>query len=122
VELFLTGDARGRLEQLQALATACKLPLYASGDIHMHIRARRPLQDTLTAIRLNKPLAELGYALYPNGERHLRSRARLARLYPEELLDETIRITHLCRLSLDELRYDYPRELVPEGFIPLILA
>jgi error-prone DNA polymerase len=88
----------------------------------MHIRARRPLQDTLTAIRLNKPLAELGYALYPNGERHLRSRARLARLYPEELLDETIRITHLCRLSLDELRYDYPRELVPEGFIPLFLA
>jgi error-prone DNA polymerase len=122
VELFLTGDDRGRLEQLQALATACKLPLYASGGIHMHIRARRPLQDTLTAIRLNKPLAELGYALYPNGERHLRSRARLARLYPEELLDETIRITHLCRLSLDELRYDYPRELVPEGFIPLFLA
>ena len=49
-------------------------------------------------------------------------RARLARLYPEELLDETIRITHLCRLSLDELRYDNPRELVPEGFIPLFLA
>jgi len=72
VELFLTGDDRGRLEQLQALGTACKLPLYASGDVHMHIRVRRPLQDTLNAIRLNKPLAELGYALYPQWRKTLK--------------------------------------------------
>ena len=58
----------------------------------MHVRARRALQDTLTAIRLKKPLAECGYALFPNGERHLRSRARLATIYPPALLAETVAI------------------------------
>ena len=84
----------------------------------MHVRARRALQDTVTAIRLRKPLAECGYALHPNGERHLRSRARLATIYPSELLAETVAIAQRCRFSLDELRYEYPEEIVPEGQTP----
>src|SRR5680860_1094051 len=118
VELFLSGNDCERLQQLRALGQACELPLCACGDVHMHDRERRPLQDTLTAIRLSKPLTELGLALYPNGERHLRSRARLARLYPQDLLSETVNIARLCRFSLDELRYEYPRELVPAGYSP----
>ena len=81
----------------------------------MHARARRALQDTLTAIRLRTPLAECGYALFPNGERHLRSRARLATLYPRELTDATLDLAERCTFSLDELRYEYPEELVPAG-------
>ena len=53
----------------------------------MHVRARRALHDTLTAVRLGTPLGRCGHALFPNGERYLRSRERLARLYPPELLD-----------------------------------
>jgi error-prone DNA polymerase len=118
VELLLNGRDRQRLGHLQALGTRCAVPLVACGDVHLHVRGRRPLQDTLTAIRLGRPLAELGHALHPNGERHLRPRARLARLYPPELLAETLRIAALCRFSLDELRYEYPHELVPEGHTP----
>ncbi|MBA3731142.1 MAG: error-prone DNA polymerase [Gammaproteobacteria bacterium] len=118
VELFLSGNDRERLQQLRALNQACKLPLCACGDVHMHDRKRRPLQDTLTAIRLGKPLTELGLALYPNGEHHLRSGTRLARLYPQDLLSETMNIARLCRFSLDELRYEYPCELVPAGYNP----
>ena len=59
-----------------------------------------------------------GHALYPNGERHLRDRETLARLYPERLLSETIEIARRCRFSLDELRYEYPEELVPAGETP----
>lgn len=114
-ELLLHGQDRRRLQHLQSLGEQCALPLCASGDVHMHCRGRRPLQDTLTAIRLGKPLSELGYALYANGERHLRSRRRLAQLYPPRLLEETLRIARLCRFSLDELRYEYPYELVPES-------
>ena len=84
----------------------------------MHVRARRSLQDTLTAIRLKRPLAECGYALHPNGERHLRSRARLASIYPAELLAETVAIAQRCTFSLDELRYEYPEEIVPPGRTP----
>lgn len=42
------------------------------------VRRRRTLQDVLTADRIGKPVAEAGSALYPNGERHLRSISRLA--------------------------------------------
>jgi error-prone DNA polymerase len=118
VELLLNGRDRQRLGHLQALGARCAVPLVACGDVHMHARGRRPLQDTLTAIRLGRPLAELGQALHPNGERHLRPRDHLARIYPPGLLAETLRIAALCRFSLDELRYAYPHELVPEGHTP----
>ena len=84
----------------------------------MHARARRALQDTLTAIRLSTPLADCGHALFPNGERHLRSRARLATIYPRALTDATLDLVARCTFSLDELRYEYPEEVVPPGATP----
>ena len=113
VELLRTGDDRGRLTALTKLGTALGLPLVASGGVQMHIRERRTLQDLLTAIRLNKPITEVGYELRPSGERHLRSQAELAGLYPRALLEETEPIAERCEFSLDELRYEYPEELVP---------
>ncbi|HCV14584.1 MAG TPA: hypothetical protein DGC76_12940, partial [Candidatus Accumulibacter sp.] len=90
------------------LASASGLPAVAAGDVHMHRRGRRALQDTLTAIRLRSTLSAAGHALFANGERHLRTRLRLARLYPPELLAETLGIAERCNFSLDELRYEYP--------------
>jgi len=118
VELFARAGDRARLAQCAALARDACLPQVAAGDVHMHVRARRALQDTVTAIRLKKPLAECGYALHPNGERHLRSRARLATVYPPDLLAETVAIAQRCTFSLDELRYEYPEEIVPQGQTP----
>jgi len=117
-ELFAGAGDRARLARLTALASATGLPLVAAGDVHMHVRARRALQDTLTAIRRRTPLSECGYALFPNGERHLRSRARLAPVYPPELLAETLAVAARCAFSLDELRYEYPEEIVPAGETP----
>ena len=118
VELHAGPDDAARLAELQALGAACGLPLVAAGDVHMHVRARRPLQDVLTALRLKSSVFEAGYALFPNGERHLRSRLRLARLYPPELLAETLAVAGRCDFSLDELRYEYPEEIAPDGHTP----
>ncbi len=118
VELHAGPDDGAKLETLQALGHASGLPLAAAGDVHMHGRARRPLQDVLTALRLKTTVFEAGYALFPNGERHLRSRLRLSRLYPPELLAETLTIAGRCHFSLDELRYEYPEEIVPAGETP----
>jgi len=113
VELLAQAGDAARLAQSTRLSSTFGIPLVACGDAHMHVRARRALQDTLTAIRLRKPLSECGHALHPNGERHLRSRARLAGVYPPELLAETVKIAGRCRFSLDSLRYEYPEEIVP---------
>jgi error-prone DNA polymerase len=117
-ELLCGPDDRARLERLRALAGATDLPLVAAGDVHMHVRSRRRLQDTLTAIRIGRPVHACGQVLHPNAERHLRLRVRLAQQYPATLLDETLRIAERCAFSLDELRYEYPEELVPEGETP----
>ena len=118
VELLCGPDDRTRFARLQAVGLACGLPLVAAGDVHMHVRSRRPLQDMLTAIRLNTTVADATHALYPNAERHLRLRMRLAQLYPPALLDETVRIAERCDFSLDSLRYEYPEELVPAAHTP----
>ncbi len=108
------GDRR-RLSALTEIAKHSGLPLVAAGDVHMHLRSRRRLQDVLTATRLGRPVAQCGQDLFPNAERHLRLRVRLAQLYPPELLAETVRIAERCHFSLDELRYEYPEELVPQN-------
>jgi len=115
VELLRGPDDRARLRGFEALGRAVGLPLVASGDVRMHVRGRRALHDTLTAVRHHCTVAEAGRRLLPSGERHLRSRERLARIYPAELLAGSVRIAARCRFSLDELRYEYPWELVPEG-------
>ncbi|MCE3285099.1 MAG: dnaE2 [Steroidobacteraceae bacterium] len=118
VELLTTGRDRRRLERLQALAQELALPLVAAGDVHMHARGRRALQDVLTATRLGTTVEQAGLALHPNGERHLRLIARIAELHPPELLAATLDIAARCTFSLDELRYEYPREIVPDGHTP----
>jgi error-prone DNA polymerase len=118
VTLRLDGFDRARLRRSAELAHRTGLARVACGDVHMHCRRRRALQDTLTAIRLNTPLAQLGRALHGNGERHLRRRTTLARLYPAELLAETLNVAERCGFSLDELRYEYPEELVAPGHTP----
>jgi error-prone DNA polymerase len=115
VELFLEADDAVYLSKIADISRQTGIPLTAANDVHMHARDRRLLQDTLSAIRLKKPLDECGYALRPNGERHLRPMRTLERIYPIALLEESVRIAAQCRFSLDELRYEYPEEMVPSG-------
>ncbi|MEN3362807.1 MAG: error-prone polymerase [Burkholderiales bacterium] len=103
------------LEKLTDLSCAHHLPLVAAGDVHMHVRSRKPLQDTVTAIRLGKPVTECGLELQPNAEQHLRQRMRLAQIYPPELVEQTLSIASRCTFSLEELRYQYPEEIAPAG-------
>ncbi len=118
VERLLRGGERARMARLDALGRRLDVPRVAAGGVWMHERGRRRLQDALTAIRLGTSLERAGYALEPNGERHLRTRAMLARLYPPQLLAETLRVAERCRFALDELRYEYPREVAPAGERP----
>ena len=101
-----------RMRHLSGLTT---LPLVAVGDVHMHVRSRKPLQDVLTATRLGQPLTECGHALQRSAEQHLRTRLRLARTFAPDLLAETLQVVARCSFSLDELQYQYPDEVVPHG-------
>lgn len=113
-ELLLNGHDRLKLKRLQKLGKSFDIPVCAAGGVYMHEAGRRIVQDTLTAIRLSQPLTEIGFAAEPNSQRHLRSIEQLKKLYPVQLLEETLNIANRCDFSLDELRYEYPSELVPK--------
>ncbi|MBK9346048.1 MAG: error-prone DNA polymerase [Burkholderiales bacterium] len=115
---LLGPDDAVQQHRLQQLARFSGVPLVAAGGVRMHVRSRKPLHDVLTAVRLGAPVAQCGVALQPNAEAHLRSRARLAALYPPDLLAHTLVVAQRCQFGLDELRYQYPMEAVLPGHTP----
>ena len=116
---YETADAR-HLATLETAGQAQHVPLVALGGVEMHRRSRQPLHDALAAIRHGKPVTEIIEHLHPNAERHLRSRLRLANMFPAALLQETLKLLGRCHFSLNELRaqYQYPEEIVPTGMTP----
>ncbi len=112
-----TDDAQ--LQRVYDMGQRHQLPVVACGDVHMHCRMRRALQDVVTCIRENCTLNNAGRKLYANGERHLRSIETLASLYPGQALQESSNIAALCHFSLAELHYEYPHELVPAKKKPI---
>ena len=107
-----------RLDVLPRASALAGLPLVACGDVLMHARSRKPLQDALTATRVGRPVADCGFVLQPNAEAHLRARGRLARLYAPEWLAASLAVAAGCSFRLSELRYEYPDEIVPIGHTP----
>lgn len=99
-------------------AIANHLRVVATGEVLMHVRSRKPMHDVLSAIHLRKPVEDCGYELTANAEQHLRSRLRLTNIYPHRMLTESVHIANLSTFSLDELRYEYPDQLVPPGMEP----
>jgi error-prone DNA polymerase len=115
VELLLAPDDSLWLQSLQDVAGRMGLSCVACGDVHMHARSRKPLQDLVTALRLGCTVAECGFELHPNAERHLRSRLRLGGIYPRAMLDATVQIAARCDFTLSEISYHYPQESVLPG-------
>ncbi len=105
-------------ETIEAAGAQRAMPLVALGDVTMHARSCKPLQDTMTAIRIGTPVGECGYALAANAEQHLRGRGRIGRMYPAQAVAETCRILAACRFDMKTLKYEYPREIVPDGLTP----
>lgn len=119
-ELSHGTNDRTQLRRWLQLCDRLNIPVAAANDVHIHSPDRRPLHDVVTAIRNNKPLDSLGHQIHPNGERHLKDPSQLLTLFQNrhELLKRTVEIADRCHFSLDELRYEYPEELIPQGKTP----
>ncbi len=117
---FYSGDDIARIGALDALARAHGLSLLATNDVLYHEAARRPLQDVMTAIRHKTTVARAGHLLHPNAERHLKSPAEMVRLFERwpHAITAARALADACQFSLDELRYEYPEEICPEGHEP----
>jgi len=119
-ELCYGADDDARLARLAALADRAGLPLVAAGDVHFHDASRRPLHDVLTCIRHGCTIHTAGRRLSPNARRHLSEPADVHRRLAAcpQAVERTLEAADRCRFSLDELRYEYPRELCPDDRTP----
>src|SRR5947209_9957566 len=114
------GADNARIERLDRLARKHGCTILATNDVHYHAPDRRPLQDVVTCIREKTTIAKAGYLLNPNAERHLKSPQEMMQLFARwpQAISATREFADSLHFSLDELRYEYPRETVPEGRTP----
>ncbi|HET9810411.1 MAG TPA: error-prone DNA polymerase, partial [Sphingomicrobium sp.] len=114
------GNDNARIERLDRIARSNGCTILATNDVHYHSPEKRPLQDVMTCIREKTTIAKAGFLLNPNAERHLKSPEEMARLFARwpHAISATREFADALSFSLDELRYEYPKETVPEGRSP----
>jgi error-prone DNA polymerase len=114
------GFDRACFRRAQAVGWTCGIPLLATNQAHYHISRRRMLQDVLTCVRHGCTIHQAGFQLFSNGERFLKTPLEMQHLFYDEpaALARTVEIAQRCGFSLDELRYEYPDEIVPPGKTP----
>jgi len=114
------GDDIARIDRLDAIARQNGLALLATNDVHYHAPERRPLQDVMTAIRHKTTVAEAGHLLHANAERYLKAPEVMQRLFARwpHAITAAREVADACNFSLDELRYEYPEEIYPDGMTP----
>ncbi|CAN5590271.1 error-prone DNA polymerase [soil metagenome] len=115
------GTDQRRWRTLLELSHAHRVPLLATNNVLYHDASRRTLQDVLTCIRHGCPLEEAGFKLMPNGERYLKPPEQMHHLFADhpQAIRRGLEIAEQCTFSLDELKYEYPDELVPAGQSPI---
>jgi error-prone DNA polymerase len=115
--ITLHGQQQAQAYYFRRYQLACEhdIRMVACGNVHMHCRQRKPLQDVLSAIRMNTSVQKLGSQVQANSEQYLKKRTLLQRDYPADLLSESIAIAERCTFTLNELRYQYPNEVVPNN-------
>lgn len=116
--MLRSGRDHRYLERLASLASAYGLPLLATNDALYAEPEERPLHDVVTCIRAGTTISEAGTLLAANAERHLKGPAEMARLFADypRAISASADLLALINFSLDDLRYEYPHEPVPEGW------
>jgi error-prone DNA polymerase len=111
------GDEARRLHLLDELGKELVAPLVAINDAHYHAPERKPLADVLTCIREKCTIADAGFRLAANAERHLKPPAEMARLFAKfpNAIENTMKIAKACHFTLKQLENEYPDEPVPPG-------
>ncbi|WP_237485544.1 error-prone DNA polymerase [Vibrio hippocampi] len=119
VQRHLLSNEHHYIEHCQTLSRELDLPITACGGVLMHTATRLPLQHTLTAIKHNTQVDQVRSQLLVNSERSLRPKTKLAKLYPQAWLEQSVLIAKRCQFELSSLRYEYPSELIPAGSTPM---
>ncbi|WP_308915047.1 error-prone DNA polymerase [Jannaschia sp. LMIT008] len=115
------GDDRARINRLDDIARRNGMSILATNDVAYHLPERRPLQDILTCIREKTTVMQAGYLLQANAERHLKAPTEIVRFFADwpHAVRSTRELADRIAFRMEDLRYEYLREMVPAGATPL---
>ncbi|HBE70274.1 MAG TPA: error-prone DNA polymerase [Planctomycetaceae bacterium] len=119
--LHLGVDDNAKLDRACGLSEASGVPMVACGDVHYHVAERTLLYDCLLATRLASTIDQVASQRLGNAQFHLKPLDQLRQAFGRapEAVARTLEIADQISFSLDDLRYDYPVELAPEGLSPI---
>ena len=105
------------------LARYFAAPTIPSQDLFFARRRQKEISDLLHAVRHNKTLDAVSEQLFVNSRRSLHSLPALAKMYAdipgiERALSNSTELALRFDFGLHELRYAYPREMLPVGHTP----
>lgn len=114
------GDDSKMLARIHQLSVRFRIPMVATNDVHYHNHERRELQDIVTCVREKCTIHNAGFKLHPNAERYLKPNEEMLRLFRQypDAIQQAQNIAEACTFSLDQLKYQYPKEITNEGRTP----
>ncbi|KKB76980.1 DNA polymerase [Devosia soli] len=109
-----------RLYELSELAAEMGVATVVTNDVLFHEPGRRILQDVVTCIRNRTTIDDVGFDRERHADRYLKPPQEMMRLFPryQDAVARTIEVMSRCRFSLDELKYQYPKEVNVPGLTP----
>ena len=115
---LLDGRDHHRFAHYNQLQATYAFPVIACTGVLMHHADRLPLQHVLHATQVHTTVERIGRNAISNAERSLRTLPKIQKLYPEKWVANTNALAAQFSFSLSELKYQYPAELVPDGYTP----
>jgi len=114
------GKDKRQLARYRKAANAFDVSLIATNDPLYATRVQRPLHDIVTCIRMGTTIQKAGFALEANAERYIKTADEMGQLFHAcpEALTETERFAAQINFDLEQLKYEYPHEAVPDGWTP----
>ncbi|MFO0924068.1 MAG: error-prone DNA polymerase [Pirellulales bacterium] len=114
-------DDQAKLHRLASLSKRSRVPLLASGDVLYHHPERSILHDCLQAIAAGGTIDAIREQRLANAQHGIRSRKEIGEIYRDypDAIARTNEVADRICFSLDELRFEYPIELAPEGMRPI---
>ncbi len=108
------------IPQVLSLAEEYGVQCLLTQDAFFHHGSQKPVSDVLHAIRNNMEMDECVGHMFVNAERCLHGLDNLAWRFGDlpifrTALEASAELADDCNFSMDELRYQYPKEMIPEG-------
>jgi error-prone DNA polymerase len=104
-------------QRLLGYAHKLRVPYFASNGVYYADQDDRKLYDVFTCIKNHCTIYDAGRLLSENGERHIKTRRQMLRLFEDipEAVDITAEIASRVSFSMDELSYVFPDYPVEPG-------